>query len=206
MAESEGGFSKGRLEAFSDGVIAVVMTIMVLDLKAPESAEPADLLKLWPSFTIYLVSYGFVAIYWINHHRLLSHARQVTASLIWANASLLFSLSLIPFATAYVASTRIAPFPTAIYGALQFACALCFSLTGTVIEGLRGDDPAFRREVEASRPKDRLSLAAYALGTAMALFSPLSAIAIFVAIGVVYIVPSLFAEHPLGKARREPGA
>jgi uncharacterized membrane protein len=205
MAETEAGFSKGRLEAFSDGVIAVIMTIMVLDLKAPESAAPAELLKLWPSFTIYLVSYAFVAIYWINHHKLLSQARRVTASLIWSNNAFLFSLSLIPFATAYVAGTHIAPFPTAIYGALQLACALSFSLTGTVIEGLRGDDPVFRREVAAYRLLDRLSLAAYALGTGIAIFNPLSAIAIFAAVGVAYVVPGLFAEHSLRRSRRETG-
>ena len=109
MAEGEGRFSKARLEAFSDGVIAVIITIMVLDLKAPESAEPAALLKLWPSFLIYLVSFVFVAIYWINHHNLVVAARHVTARLIWANNALLFCLSLIPFATVYVAGTDLAP-------------------------------------------------------------------------------------------------
>jgi uncharacterized membrane protein len=101
MAESEERFSKARLEAFSDGVIAVIITIMVLDLKAPESAEPAALFKLWPLFVIYLVSFVFVAIYWINHHNQLTSARYVTARLIWANNALLFALSLIPFATAW---------------------------------------------------------------------------------------------------------
>ncbi len=127
MAESEGRFSKARLEAFSDGVIAVIITIMVLDLKAPQSAEPAALLKLWPSFAIYLFSFVFIAIYWINHHNLLVAARHVTASLIWANNALLFCLSLMPFATAYVAETDIAPFPTMVYGALQLACRWLFT-------------------------------------------------------------------------------
>src|SRR5271166_4237056 len=88
MAESEGHFSKARLEAFSDGVIAVIITIMVLDLKAPESAEPGALFGLWRSFLIYLVSFTFVAIYWINHHNILADARRVTARLIWANTAL----------------------------------------------------------------------------------------------------------------------
>ena len=92
-----------RLEAFSDGVIAVIITIMVLELKAPETPEPLALLKLWPSFAIYLVSFVMVAIYWINHHNLLVQAGRVTSRLIWANNTLLFCLSLIPFATAYVA-------------------------------------------------------------------------------------------------------
>src|SRR6516164_9176110 len=110
MAESEERFSKARLEAFSDGVIAVIITIMVLDLKAPASADPADLFRLWPSFVIYLVSFVYVAIYWINHHNLVFGARRVTARLIWANNALLFCLSLVPFATAYVADTDLAPF------------------------------------------------------------------------------------------------
>jgi hypothetical protein len=92
MADGPGRFSKARLEAFSDGVIAVIITIMVLDLKAPQSEEPAGLLRLWPSFLLYLVSFTFVAIYWINHHNLLTEARRVTASLIWANNALLFCL------------------------------------------------------------------------------------------------------------------
>ncbi len=100
LAESEGLYSKARLDAFSDSVIAVIVAIVVLDLKAPESAEPAALMKLWPSFAIYLVSFVFVAIYWINHHNLLVAAHHVTASVIWANNALLFCLSLIPFTTA----------------------------------------------------------------------------------------------------------
>src|SRR5271166_3157693 len=117
--------------------IAVIITIMVLDLKPPQSAEPAALLKLWPSFAIYLFSFVFVAIYWINHHNLLVAARHVTASLIWANNLLLFCLSLIPFATAYVAETDIAPFPTMVYGALQLACALAFHLLVSAIAAQR---------------------------------------------------------------------
>jgi len=206
VAETGGGFSKGRLEAFSDGVIGVIMTIMVLDLKAPASAEPAELFKLWPSFTIYLVSFAFVAIYWINHHSQFMRVRRVTASLIWANAALLFALSLIPFATAYVAATRISPFPTAIYGALQLGCALSFSLIGTTIEAERGDDPEFRREVVGHRLLDRLSLSAYALATLIALISPAISIAIFVAIGAAYAVPGIFNERSLRKARGRPRA
>ena len=147
MSESEGRFSKARLEAFSDGVIAVIITIMVLDLKAPEFAEPSALFKLWPSFAIYLVSFVFVAIYWINHHNLLTAARRVTARLIWANNALLFCLSLIPFATAYVGDTDLAPFPTMVYGALQFACAVAFNLVVSTIGADRQDDGEFMEGV-----------------------------------------------------------
>jgi uncharacterized membrane protein len=99
----EGEFSKARLEAFSDGVLAVVITIMVLDLKAPLSADPGALGRLWPAFAIYLVSFLLTALYWVNHHSLLAQARRVTVGLLWANNGLLLSTSLIPFATALAA-------------------------------------------------------------------------------------------------------
>jgi uncharacterized membrane protein len=195
MAELEGRFSKGRFEAFSDGVIAVIITIMVLDLKAPQTAEPAELIKLWPSFLIYFVSYGFVAIYWINHHNLLVQARAVTASLIWVNNALLFCLSLIPFATAYVAATDIAALPTVVYGGLQLACALAYRALAAVIAAQRRDEPEFVRHAKGRRMQDLISLTVYALATATAAFSPIIAIALFVAVALAYVVPGLIADR-----------
>ena len=196
MAEFEGHVSKARLEAFSDGVIPVIITIMVLDLKAPETAEPGALFGLWRSFLIYLVSFTFVAIYWINHHNILADARRVTARLIWANTALLFCLSLIPFATAYVAATHIAPFPTMVYGALQFACGLAFRLTASVIVVDRGAESDFVLAARAQRLQDAASLAVYALATAVAAFSPMAALALFVLVALAYVVPGLFARLP----------
>ena len=166
MSEPERRFSMGRLEAFSDGVIAVIITIIVLELKPPETPEPAALVRLWPSFAIYLVSFILVAIYWINHHNLLASAGRVTARLIWANNALLFCLSLIPFATAYVADTDLAPFPTMVYGALQFACALAYFLLFSTVSAVRR---AAAEPLEASRVhivQNVLALVVYALGTA----------------------------------------
>ena len=195
MSDDVEGFSRPRLEDFSDGVLAVIITIMVLDLKAPQSADPAELLKLWPSFLIYFVSYGFVAIYWINHHNLLTQARVVTASLIWVNNALLFSLSLIPFATAYVAATDIAPLPTLVYGALQLACALAYRALGSVIVAQRRDEPEFVRHAAARRKQDYGGLAVYILATAIAAFHPIIAIGLFVAVALAYVVPGLIAER-----------
>jgi uncharacterized membrane protein len=203
MAEGEGRFSKARLEAFSDGVIAVIITIMVLDLKAPESAEPAALLKLWPSFLIYMVSFVFVAIYWINHHNLVVAARHVTARLIWANNALLFCLSLIPFATVYVAGTDLAPFPTMVYGALQFACALAFFLLVSTIAAQRRDEGEFMAGFRPRQAQDIAGLAVYALGAALAAFSPIAAIAVYVLVALTYVVPGLITERTQRlKARR----
>ncbi len=194
MAESEGRFSKARLEAFSDGVIAVIITIMVLDLKAPETAEPAALFRLWPSFAIYLVSFVFVAIYWINHHNLLTAARRVTARLIWANAALLFCLSLIPFATAYVGDTDMAPFPIMIYGALQFACGLTFFLLVSTIAADRRNDGEFIEGFRPQRAQNLAALLVYGVGAALALMSPIAALALYVLVALAYLVPGLLAE------------
>ena len=202
MADSDGRFSKARLEDFSDGVIAVIITIMVLDLKAPESAEPAALLKLWPSFMIYLVSFVFVAIYWINHHNLLTAARRVTTSLIWANASLLFCLSLIPYATAYVGDTRLAPFPTMVYGALQFACALSFFLLVSTIAAQRRDEGDFMVGFRPRQAQDIAGLGVYAAATVLAAFSPIAALILFVAVALAYVVPGLVADAARRKAHR----
>ena len=194
MAEGQERFSKARLEAFSDGVIAVIITIMVLDLKAPESPQPGALLKLWPSFLIYLFSFVFVAIYWINHHNLLIAARRISARLIWANNALLFCLSLIPFATAYVADTQLAPFPTMVYGALQFACGLAYLLVLSTIWAARRAAP---EPFEGSRlhiVQNALALVIYALGAAIALLSPLAALGLFVLVAIAYVVPGLLAE------------
>lgn len=195
MAELEGRFSKARLEAFSDGVIAVIITIMVLDLKAPESAEPAALFRMWPSIAIYLFSFVFVAIYWINHHNLLIAARHVTASLIWANNTLLFCLSLRPFATAYIADTGIAPFPTMIYGALQLACSLSFFLIVKTIEAQRRDEGEFMAAFRPRKALDVAGLIVYALGTALSLFSPTGGLTLFVLVALAYVVPGLVAER-----------
>jgi len=196
MSDTEGAFSKSRLEAFSDGVMAVIITIMVLELKAPESAEVGDLLKLWPSFAIYLVSFVFVAVYWINHHSILTLATRITPGIIWANNILLFCLSLIPFATAYVANTNLGPLPTEVYGALQLACSAGFALTFNTIVDQRRDDSEFMRTLVARRRrKNWLSVGAYALAVVAATVSPLSALAIFVAVLVAYVVPGLFADR-----------
>ena len=190
MSEPAESFSKARLEAFSDGVIAVIITIMALELREPESAEPADLLKLWPSFAIYLVSFVFVAVYWINHHRLLAEVPRVTARLIWANNALLFCLSLIPFATAYVGKTNLAPFPTMVYAALQLICALAYHLVlSTIVRDRR--DAVFLTE---TRRQDYAAMAAYLAAILVAPFSPITTVAFLVAVLVTYVVPGLLAQ------------
>jgi len=205
MAQAESAFSKARVEAFSDGVLAVIITIMVLDLKAPESDDFAALVRLWPSFAIYLVSFAFVAIYWINHHAIMMAARQATASLIWANNALLLCLSLIPFATAYVGATHISPLATMVYAALQFACGVAFTLTYSTIVAQRRDDAEFMAAARARRVQNRAAIAVYGISILVAAVSPVSALALFVAVAVAYVVPGLFNEAPLPRSARSEG-
>jgi uncharacterized membrane protein len=191
MSQQEGRFTKGRVEAFSDGVIAVIITIMVLDLKAPESGRLDDLAALWPSFASYLISFIFAAVYWINHHDAIAKARRATPSMIWANNLLLFCMSLFPFATAYVASSRLSPLAMVFYGSVQFACSLSFALLDTVIAGQRKGDPAFDKERRAGFWKHLCAKILYALAIPAGYYSPIAALLIFGGIGVIYAVPSL---------------
>ena len=135
----------------------------------------------------------FVAIYWINHHNLLTAVRTVNARLIWANNGLLFCLSLIPFATAYVAETDMAPFPTMVYGALQFACALPYNLLVAAIGSGRRDDGAFMAAYRARRRQDFAVLVAYVVGIALAFVSPIAALVLYALITLSYVVPGLVA-------------
>jgi len=205
MAQAENAFSKARVEAFSDGVLAVIITIMVLDLKAPETDDLAGLAKLWPSFAIYVVSFAFVAIYWINHHAIMMAARQATPSLIWANNALLLCLSLVPFATAYVGATHISPLATMIYAALQFACGVAFTLTYSTIVAQRRDDTEFMAAARARKVQNRAAIAVYGVSILVAAVSPVSALALFVAVAVAYVVPGLFNEAPLPRAAHSEG-
>ncbi len=184
-------FTKARLEAFSDGVLAVIITIMVLDLKAPRTGEPAVLLRLWPSFAIYLVSFFLTTLYWINHHSLMTQARHVTAGLLWANSGLLFGASLIPFATAYVAETRLAPFPTAVYAGLQCVCAVAFNVVFRMI-ALQRDDEAFHRHARIRRRQNWVAVAIYGVSTVVAVFSPIVAMLLFTAVAIAYVAPTVF--------------
>ena len=188
MSSSEASFSKARVEAFSDGVMAVILTIMVLDLRAPRTGEPRALLALWPSFAIYLVSFFLTMIYWINHHGLMTQARRVTAALLWANSGVLFSASLIPFATAYVAQTGLAPFPTAIYAGLQCVCGVAFNVMFSTI-AVQRDDEAFHRRARIQRRWNVAAVAVYASAAVVALFNPIVAILLFTTVSLAYVAP-----------------
>lgn len=191
MSEESAGFSKSRLEAFSDGVIAVIITLMVLDLKAPEADDFEALAKVLPAFLAYLISFIFAALYWINHHGLLIYARRVTTQILWANNLLLFCVSLFPFATAYMAATRAGALATALYGVVQLACAISFMLLTGLIAAQHTEDAGFSNKQRSLALKNRVSTALYVLAIPAAFVSPYLSIAIFITIAAIYVSPRL---------------
>lgn len=186
---SEGRAGVGRVEAFSDGVLAIVVTIMVLELHAPEAPGLSPLLKLWPTFFAYVLSYAYVAIYWVNHHRLFSHARVVTNGLLWSNIALLFTLSLIPFSTAYLGEHPFTTDASLLYLVSLLLPALAYFWLETVIRRTGRQDRAAQVYFEAMSRKGMLATACYALGIPVALLAPAASLAIAALMAVFWMLP-----------------
>jgi len=189
---------KDRLLAFSDGVIAIIITIMVLELKAPHGAEWSDLVKLRPVFLSYVLSFTFVAIYWNNHHHLLYTLSRVNGTILWANLHLLFWLSLIPFATAWVGDNPFAPVPTAVYGLAFLMPGCAYYLLVRAIRRVEGPDSTIARAVGRDL-KGKGSLVIYAAGVAIAFVEPRGAIALYVAVALMWLIPDRRIEKALAQ-------
>ena len=180
-----------RLEAFSDGVIAIIVTIMVLELKVPHDDEtPAGLLHLWPIFLSYALSFFLVAIYWVNHHQLFTRVEAVNHSILWANNLLLFTISLIPFATAYVGENHISSFPAALYAAVLFVCGLAFMLLAKVIVAAAQGDSTMRALDRAATRKNVIALMVYAVGAALAYVHPALTMICICLVALMYFSPT----------------
>ncbi|MBS0220027.1 MAG: DUF1211 domain-containing protein [Proteobacteria bacterium] len=192
---------KGRLEAFSDGVLAIVITIMVLELKVPHAAEWGALLPILPVLLSYLLSFVYVGIHWNNHHHLLAAARHVDGAVLWANLHLLFWLSLIPFVTGWMGENEFAPVPTAAYGAILFMAAIAYAILQRAILATEPRDSALRRELGADL-KGKLSPVLYLAAVAAALWlQPWIACALYVLVALMWIVPDRRSERA---ARAQP--
>jgi uncharacterized membrane protein len=190
MSGGEGEtMTPARLEAFSDGVIAIIITIMVLELKIPHSPEPAALLEQWPLFGSYALSYVMVGIYWVNHHYLFKAVRHVTHGILWANLLLLLFLSLVPFATGYVGENHLAPFPMALYAVVMLMPALCYYVLHTAIIRAGGHESA---AAQRSSRKGLIALALYAVAIPAAYLHPGVTIALIVVVAVMYLVPTQY--------------
>ena len=187
---------KGRLEAFSDGVIAIIITIMVLEMEAPHSADWAALRPLVPVFTSYVLSFIFVGIYWNNHHHLLHTVQHVRGGLLWANTHLLFWLSLVPFTTRWMGETHFAAFPVALYGIVLLGAAVAFTILVRVIIVHHGKHSDLAIAVGEDR-KGKVSLALYSLGIALSFFQPWAAFFLYVVVAVIWLVPDRRIERQL---------
>ena len=179
---------KDRLSAFSDGVIAIIITIMVLELKVPHETDWAALHELWPVFISYVMSFIYVAIYWHNHHHLLYTVDQVDGLILWANSHLLFWLSLIPFATGWLGENYLAPLPTALYGVSLLMPAIAYYLLQLAIVRRQGKPSILARAIGADF-KGKLSPFVYLTAIGMAFVQPWISIALFAVMAFVWLVP-----------------
>jgi uncharacterized membrane protein len=188
--------TKGRLEAFSDGVIAILITIMVLELRPPHGAEVEALRALVPTFLSYVLSFVFIGIYWSNHHHMLHVTERVDGRVLWANLHLLFWLSLIPFVTAWMGENHFATVPIACYGVVLLACALSYTLLQRTIIARQGANSRLARAVGSDR-KGLASLVGYVLAIPLAFVHPAIAGAIYVTVALVWLVPDRRIERIL---------
>jgi len=189
--------SKGRLEAFTDGVVAIIITIMVLEIKVPQGADLAALKASLPIFLAYALSYLNVGIFWNNHHHMLHATERINGRVLWCNLFLLFWLSLIPFVIRWMDEAGISPFPTAAYGAVLAMAAVGYTLLQRAIIAANGRTSRLATALGHDL-KGKLSLAAYALGVAVAFFSPWIAVALYVAVAVMWFIPDRRIETAAG--------
>src|SRR6185503_12788116 len=169
---------KSRMEAFSDGVIAVIITIIVLEMKVPHGPEFASLLPLLPMFLTYVLSFVYVGIYWNNHHHMFHAAKSVNGAILWANLHLLFWLSLIPFASAWMGSHYRESLPVGVYGGLLFMCGFAYSILVRLLMQHEGPGSVLAKAIGADR-KGNASVVAYALAILASPFQPLVSLAIY---------------------------
>lgn len=196
--------TKGRLEAFSDGVLAIVITIMVLELHPPEGASFADLSTVLPKFLGYVLSFVFVGIYWINHHHLMQVVRRISGAVLWLNIHLLFWLSVIPFTTAWMSEHHAAPAPVALYGLNLLMCGFAYTLL--VRSLLRVNPPETGlREAIGNDWKGWVSLGAYAAAISLAFVNRWISVALYVCVALLWFIPDSRMERALLKAPGERG-
>jgi uncharacterized membrane protein len=190
--------SRGRLEAFSDGVLAIIITIMVLELKAPPKPDLVALLPLIPVFLSYVLSFVFVGIYWNNHHHLLQAVRHVNGPILWANLHLLFWLSLTPFVTSWMGESTFAPWPVAAYGVVLLLAGCAYFILTRVLIAHHGKESALATAVGRDL-KGKVSLVIYALAIPLSFADPRFACALYTLVAVMWLVPDRRIERALAE-------
>ncbi len=187
--------SKTRLEAFSDGVIAIIITIMVLELKIPHGADFEALKPLIPVF-IYVISFIFVGIYWNNHHHMLHTAQKVNGKILWANMYLLFWLSLIPFVTNWMGENEFSTRPVAIYGVVLFMCAVAYTILARTLIQHHGADSTLAKAM-GSDVKGKISLLCYTIAIPVSFFNNWIALGLYVLVAIIWFIPDRRIENVL---------
>ena len=195
------GMGKNRLEAFSDGVLAIIITIMVLEMKVPHGEDMASLRPLLPVFLSYVLSFVYVGIYWNNHHHLLHATHRITGGILWANLHLLFWLSLFPFVTGWMGENHFAPLPTALYGIILLMAALAYTLLQRLIIASEGKDSDLARAIGRD-VKGKLSGMIYAASIPSAFITPWLAQACFIVVALMWLVPDRRIEKALSGANQ----
>jgi uncharacterized membrane protein len=191
--------SKSRLEAFSDGVFAVVITIMVLELKVPHGSDWAALQPLVPAFLTYVLSFVFIGIYWNNHHHMLHTSDRVNGAILWANLHLLFWLSLVPFVTGWMGENHFAAIPTAAYGMVLLMAGIAFSVLEAAIMRHQGPDSKLRAAV-GNDLKGKASAVLYAIAIPLAFVHESIADVIYVGVALMWLVPDRRIETILNRS------
>jgi uncharacterized membrane protein len=195
--------SKGRLEAFSDGVLAIIITIMVLELHVPEGTDWAALRDLAPTFSSYVLSFIFLGIYWNNHHHLWQAAKQVNGPILWANLHLLFWLSLVPFVTGWMGQTNFAQFPVALYGVVLWMSGLAYYILTRTLITLHGTDSLIGTALGNKR-KEVASLASYTLAVLLSFLNPAFSLALYVFVALIWLIPDRRVEKTLVNSQPPP--
>ncbi|MCX8509813.1 MAG: TMEM175 family protein [Rhodobacteraceae bacterium] len=192
--------TKGRIEAFSDGVLAIILTIMVLELKVPHGHDLAALLPLWPVVLSYVLSFLYVGMYWNNHHHMFQAVHHIGGWVLWANLHLLFWLSLLPFSTGFMGENSFAGVPMLVYSFNLMMCGLAYTGLTTALIGQHGRDSDFARALGADR-KGKISLALYLMAIVVALVLPLVAFGLLVTVALIWVVPDRRFQKPSSHAR-----
>jgi uncharacterized membrane protein len=188
--------SKNRMEAFSDGVIAIIITVMVLEMKTPQGTDLADLRPLIPVFLSYVLSFGFLGIYWNNHHHLLQAIKHVDGRVLWANMHLLFWLSLTPFVTAWMGENRFATWPVALYGVVLLLAAVAYFILTRALIALHGRDSVLGTAVGRDR-KGKISIVLYLAAIPLAFVNAWVSFALYVLVAVMWLIPDRRIEKTL---------
>jgi uncharacterized membrane protein len=190
--------NKSRLEAFSDGVLAVIITIMVLEMKVPRGVGLADLQGLAPVFFSYVLSFLYVAIYWNNHHHMLHTVHRIDGRMMWANTHLLFWLSLVPFATGWMAENRFAVWPTVVYGGVLLAAAIAYYVLQGAVIRKQGPESLLARAIGADA-KGKLSPLVYLLAIGLAFADTWLSLGLYALVALVWLVPDRRIERMLAE-------